>query len=360
MNNAVQRHAGRDPVIIQMPEVLNRMWIERNMGARFKVRSDVVFDFAVTRQIDSAGLGFIRSVHTLCGKSGNKLTLKNISAEQVKLLKSWPEASQPQKQKKSGSIFANVADYFLIFVAQATQALSVLVEMLYWGSIGLFKKQDLKRGALGEQMYQLGVKAFGIVGLLSFLIGVVLALQSAMQLRTYGAGIFLAPLIGILMVREMGPLLTAIILAGRTGSATTAEIATMGVSEEIDALKTMGINPIQFVVVPKFWAITFTMPLLSIFATTAGIIGGFIIGVTYLDLAPNLFFGELMKNLNARDISAGFIKSVVFSWLIIWIGAYYGLRVRGGAEAVGKETTESVVTGIFIIIIADAIFSFIL
>ena len=162
------------------------------------------------------------------------------------------------------------------------------------------------------------------------------------------------------MVREMGPLLTAIILAGRTGSATTAEIATMGVNEEIDALRTMGVNPIQFVVVPKFWAITATMPLLTIISTTAGILGGYFIAVFYLGLAPSLFFNELSKNLHFNDINAGFIKSVVFSWLIIWIGSFYGLRVRGGAEAVGKETTASVVTGIFIIIIADALFSFIL
>jgi phospholipid/cholesterol/gamma-HCH transport system permease protein len=179
-----------------------------------------------------------------------------------------------------------------------------------------------------------------------------------MQLETYGAGIFLAPLIGISMVREFGPLMTAIILAGRTGSATTAEIATMGVGEEIDALKTMGINPIQFIVVPKFWAISITMPILSIMATVAGIFGGFLIAVLYLDLASSLFWNELAKSLHFRDILAGFIKSVVFSWLIIWVGAFYGFRVRGGAEAVGKETTASVVTGIFIIIIADAIFSF--
>ncbi len=247
-----------------------------------------------------------------------------------------------------------------MFFKQATEALSVLVEMLYWGTIGVLRKQDFKRGALGEQMYQLGFKAVGIVSLLSFLIGIVLALQTAMQLRTYGAGIFLAPLIGLTMVREMGPLLTAIILAGRTGSATTAEIATMGVSEEIDALRTMGINPVQFVVVPKFWAITLTMPLLSIIATAAGIFGGYCIAIAYLDLAPSLFISELSKHIGFDDFWAGFVKSVIFSWLIIWIGAYYGLRVRGGAEAVGKETTESVVTGIFIIIIADAIFSFLL
>ena len=361
MNNGVQKRVGREPEIVLLPEILNRTWIEQNRAGRTKFRTDMIFDFSATRKIDSAGLGFIRSMNTLCKKSGTTLTLKNISSEHLEALKSWPVTGNATAGKKSHlSFFTDIADVLLSAWVQTVQALSVLVEMLYWGTIGVFRKQDFKRGALGEQMYQLGFRAVGIVGLLSFLIGIVLALQTAMQLRTYGAGIFLAPLIGLTMVREMGPLLTAIILAGRTGSATTAEIATMGVSEEIDALRTMGINPVQFVVVPKFWAITITMPLLSIIATAAGIIGGFFIAITYLDLAPTLFIGELSKNLKINDFMAGFIKSIIFSWLIIWIGAFYGLRVHGGAEAVGKETTSSVVTGIFVIIIADAVFSFIL
>ena len=209
-------------------------------------------------------------------------------------------------------------------------------------------------------MYQLGFKALGIVGLLAFLVGVVLALQTAIQLKAFGADIFLAPMIGISMIRELGPLMTAIILAGRTGSATTAEIATMGVQEELDALQTMSINPIQFVVVPKFWAITLTMPVLSIVSVASGIFGGFLVAVFYLDTSAGLFVSELCKNIFLMDFLAGFIKSIVFSWLIVWIGAYYGLRVRGGAEEVGRETTASVVTGIFAIIMADAAFSFII
>ncbi|MBN1578008.1 MAG: MlaE family lipid ABC transporter permease subunit [Chitinispirillaceae bacterium] len=360
MNKTPQNGRKPDRETVLMPEVLDRSWVERQQIARIHPRNDLTFDFSKTQRIDSAGFGYIRALHHLYSQSGRRLILTNIASEHLQTLKSWPAVEPASSGIKGGSLFIRAADAFLLIVNQAVGALSILVEMLYWGTIGILKKQDFKRGALGEQMYQLGFKAVGIVGLLSFLIGIVLSLQTAMQLRTYGAGIFLASLIGLTMVREMGPLLTAIILAGRTGSATTAEIATMGVSEEIDALKTMGINPIQFVVVPKFWAITLTMPLLSIIATTAGILGGFFVAISYLDLAPTLFLGELSKNIHFKDFSAGFIKSVVFAWLIIWIGSFYGFRVRGGAEAVGKETTESVVTGIFIIIIADAIFSFIL
>jgi len=290
------------------------------------------------------------------------MVLRNIPSDLLSNLQSWGTVPSPVLlvDNIEKSVLEKIGEFVYSLKNEASQSLSMLTEMVHWGTLGLLKKRDYRRGVLGEQMYQLGFKALGIVGLLSLLIGLVLALQTAIQLQTYGAGVFLAPLIGKSMVVELGPLLTAIILAGRTGSATTAEIATMGVGEELDALKTMGINPIQFVVVPKFWAITITMPLLSIIATAAGIVGGFIVATMYLDLAPNMYWSDLGMYLTFKDVVAGFTKSVAFSWLIIWIGACYGFRVHGGAEAVGKETTASVVTAIFAIIVADAFFSFFL
>ncbi|MCX7725209.1 MAG: ABC transporter permease [Chitinispirillaceae bacterium] len=345
-----------------LPELLNRAWVENKGKELFYWKlKELRLDFSNTKEIDSTGVAFVRSLNRYFIVHHQKLILKNISSQQLRLLKSYPgKKIEPPPKRNISSLFVSIANGFLALLTQIIEATSVLVEMLYWGSIGVIKKSDIRRGSLLEQMYLLGFKAAGIVGILSFLIGIVLSLQTAMQLRTYGAGIFLAPLIGISMVRELGPLLTAIILAGRTGSATTAEIATMSVNEEIDALKTMGINPIQFVVVPKFWAITITMPLLTIIATATGILGGYLIGILYLDLSTDLFFSEFSKHIKFNDVFANVIKSLVFSWLIISIGAFYGLRVRGGAEAVGRETTNSVVTGIFVIIIADALFSFIL
>jgi phospholipid/cholesterol/gamma-HCH transport system permease protein len=238
-------------------------------------------------------------------------------------------------------------------------AMVVLVEMIYWGTVGLLQKRDFRKGVLGEQMYNLGYGALPITALLTFLIGIAVATQSAIQLKQFGADVFLVMLVVIGMVREMGPLMAAIILAGRTGSATTAEIATMKVQEEIDALKTMGLNEIQFVVVPKFWAISITMPLLSVWATIAGILGGFVVAYFYSGLSVEIIMDEFMKNIILKDFVISLIKSLVFSWLILWIGAYYGFGVRGGAEEVGKATTKSVVAAIFVIVIADALFSFI-
>lgn len=346
---------------ITFPETLDRLWIEKTDLLNQKPDKTLIIDLLKTTRIDSAGYCFIRLLHTTYEEGGGKLIIRNLDPEFEQTLKSWSlSGNEPASQPRKGSFFERCGNTLLAFKENSLSALSVLTEMLYWGTLGLLKKRDFKRGVLGEQMFLLGYKAFWIISLLSFLVGIILALQTAMQLQNFGAGIFLAPLIGITMVREFGPLLTAIILAGRTGSATTAEIATMVVGEELEALQTMGINPVQYVVVPKFWAITLTMPVLSIMSTTAGILGGYFVAIGYLDLSSTLFWNELAKSIHFRDFWAGFVKSVIFSWLIIWIGSYYGFRVRGGAEAVGKETTASVVTGIFIIILADALFSFIL
>ena len=348
-------------IIIALPENLDRNWVIASKLLQAPPRM-LVLDFSRTKRLDSAAICAIRLMNTTHTDNGNRLILRNIPPALLSALQSspTPNLSTLKADRSKPDIFIKIGDSLLAAKDSSLLALSILTEMLYWGTIGALKRQDYRRGSLGEQMFQLGYKAFGIVGLLSFLIGMVLALQAAIQLKVYGAGVFLGPLIGLTMVREMGPLLTAVILAGRTGSATTAEIGTMGVGEELDALKTMGVNPVQFVVVPKFWAITITMPVLSVLATAAGILGGYCIGLTYLDLNSSLYWGELSNAIAFKDIVAGFTKSVVFSWLIIWIGAFYGFKVHGGAESVGRETTASVVACIFVIIIADALFSFVL
>jgi phospholipid/cholesterol/gamma-HCH transport system permease protein len=348
--------------VISLPETLDRAWVEKNNLLHKHGKGELILDFSQTRRIDSAALCVIRLLHKMYKKTNRKLILRNIAQPVLSILEALPETAPVVSKtgQNPHKLLVHAGDRFLAAKETVISALSVLVEMLYWGTAGALKKQDFRKGVLGEQMFLLGYKALGIVVLLSFLIGLVLALQAAIQLKTFGAGVFLGPLIGVTMVREMGPLLTAIILAGRTGSATTAEIGTMGVGEELDALKTMGINPIQFVVVPKFWAISLTMPVLSICGTFAGILGGWSVALFYLDLSSSLYWDQLWQYLFFKDVLAGFIKSVVFSWLIIWIGAFFGFRVRGGAQGVGRETTASVVACIFIIIITDALFSFVL
>jgi phospholipid/cholesterol/gamma-HCH transport system permease protein len=345
--------------IIPLPEDLDRNWVIASKLLQIKSHA-LILDFSQTKRLDSAAICAIRFMHARHAKKGKPLTLRNIQPALLQSLESSRTLSLSTSiaVHSAPGFFNKIGDSLFASKDNAIQALSILTEMLYWGTIGALKRQDFRQGSLGEQMYQLGYKAFGIVGLLSFLVGMVLALQAAIQLKIYGASVFLGPLIGITMVREMGPLLTAVILAGRTGSATAAEIGTMGVGEELDALRTMGVNPVQYVVVPKFWAITITMPVLSVLSTAAGILGGYCIGLAYLDMSSNLYWDGLSQALFFRDIVISVTKSIVFSWLIIWIGAFYGFKVHGGAESVGRETTASVVACIFIIIITDALFSF--
>jgi phospholipid/cholesterol/gamma-HCH transport system permease protein len=214
-----------------------------------------------------------------------------------------------------------------------------------------------RRGAVVEQAVLIGLDAVGVVGLLSFIIGLILSLQAAAQLRLVGANIFVADLVAVSMVREMGPMMTAILIAGRSGSAMAAEIATMKVSEEIDALRTMAVDPLRYVVVPKLLAITICTPLLATLSTLVGIGGGLLVAMAYLRLPAVAYVNECITVLRAVDILSGLSKSVVFAWLIAVISSYCGMRASGGAEGVGRETTSSVVASIFAVIVADVIFS---
>ncbi|MCA9540126.1 MAG: MlaE family lipid ABC transporter permease subunit [Myxococcales bacterium] len=217
--------------------------------------------------------------------------------------------------------------------------------------------RKLRFGALIEQAIDIGSRALGIVGLITFLVGLTVAFQSAHQLRQFGAAIFVADLTAVSMVREMAPLMTAILVAGRSGSSIAAEIATMQVSEEIDALTVMGLDPIHFLALPRLLAITLMVPLLTVLSDLLGMLGGFLVGVVYLDIAWNAFLNQMLDALAPWDLISGLVKSLAFAYGIGLIGLYYGFRVRGGASEVGRTTTASVVASIFYIIVADCLFS---
>jgi phospholipid/cholesterol/gamma-HCH transport system permease protein len=204
---------------------------------------------------------------------------------------------------------------------------------------------------------QTGINALPIVGLISFLVGVVLAYQGADQLRQFNAQFLTVNMVGISVLREMGILLTAIVVAGRSGSAFTAQIGTMQVSEEVDALRTMGLDPMEVLVIPRVAALVITLPILTFFADLMGLLGG---GMMYAVLVDQTF-GQYVSRLNdvvtATMFWVGMVKAPVFAGLIALVGCFEGLRVTGSAESVGKMTTRSVVEGIFLVIISDALFS---
>ncbi len=206
-------------------------------------------------------------------------------------------------------------------------------------------------------MERAGWDAVPIISTIALLVGAVLAMQAAAQLAQYGVALYVADMVGISLTRELGPLITAVVVAGRSGSAFAAEIGTMKVNEEVDALETMGLSPIGFLVAPKFIALLIMVPCLSTLMNTLGIAGGFLIGVFNLGLAPMLYFEQTIAALHVNDIAAGLIKSFVFAAIIAATGCFRGMEVEGGADAVGRKTTSAVVTSIFLVILADAIFT---
>ena len=207
------------------------------------------------------------------------------------------------------------------------------------------------------QMQQCGAQGLPIVGLISFLVGVIMAYQSAVLLRQFGADIYVADLIGLGVVREMGPMMAAVVLAGRTGAAFAAEIGNMKANEEIDALETLGMNPVQFLVLPRLVALQLMMPLLALYANALGVLGGMLIAWGLLDLPPVTYWIETKSVLDLSDLASGLIKSVAFGGLIGFAGCLRGMQADRSAAGVGKAATSAVVTAILCIILADAVFA---
>ncbi len=205
-------------------------------------------------------------------------------------------------------------------------------------------------------MEKTGVNALPIVALISFLLGLVIAFMSSLQLQQFGANIYVASLVSIAMVSELGPIMTAIVVAGRSGSAFAAEIGTMRISEEIDALFLMGFAPTLFLVVPRITAAIIVVPLLTLFSDIFAVFGGLVVGVFLLDLTMSAYIAQTLKALSLFEVLWGLSKSVVFAAMIGWIGCLRGFQTRGGADAVGNAATSAVVTSIFFIILVDSIF----
>jgi len=250
-----------------------------------------------------------------------------------------------------------VGEQTLELVAAGQRLLELVGELAYWLAIAPWHGKGIKWDRTFEQIVKIGVEGVPIVTFLSFLIGAVLSLNGASQLRQFGAAIYIANLVGVSMTREMAPLITAIIVAGRSGSAITAELGTMVVSEEVDAMRTMALNPGRFLLLPRVLALLCAVPCLTILSNLAGIFGGYWVGVILLGLGSRNYLQQTAQSLLIGDLVTGMVKSVVFALLIGLVSCYRGFYVRGGAEGVGTNTTASVVTSIVLCILADAVFT---
>jgi len=219
--------------------------------------------------------------------------------------------------------------------------------------VGPFRGERVRLRATVTQAVRAGVDSLPLVALICFLVGMIMALQSAYQLRQLGAMDLVAGLVAVSITRELAPLLTAIVVTGRYGSAIAAELGTMKVTQEIDALQVMGLNPVTFLVVPRLVALVVTLPCLAIFADVIGIVGGQVIAVTGLGLRPDRYVALTLDSLVLQDVHTGLIKAAAFGAIIGLVGCHEGLKTSGGAEEVGRSTTSAVVRSIVLIIATD-------
>lgn len=233
----------------------------------------------------------------------------------------------------------------------------LITDTVYWLVRAPLRRKGLRVRYALVQFVEYGIHSLPIVSLICFLMGAILALQSAYQLANFGAAYLVADLVSISAMRELAPLMTAILIAGRSGSAIAAEIGTMKVGEELDALHVMGLNVTRFLVVPKFIGMLFAVPMLTAISVVTMIVGGFVLSVFYLGMDANGYIRRSAGAIHAIDLATGMTKSVFFAIMICWIGVFRGLQVEGGAEGVGRQTTSAVVHSIFMIIGLDLVFT---
>ena len=342
-------------------------WTARGLGAlprrleRMRwPAGPLVIDLEGLQRLDTAGAWVLERLRRRLEAEGHPVRLTAVPAEAADLLaiaaEHGSEAAELPRPETPGALeslgrqaVASLGNALGLLDFIGRSALSALRLLRHPGRI----RWRATLHALGEA----GHKALPIVGLLAFLLGIVITYQGGVQLRLYGASIFVADLVGLSMLRELAPIMTAIIVAGRTGSAYTAQIGTMQVTEEVDALRSLGIDPLELLVLPKIAALLLALPLLTVYADLMGVLGGMVMAKVQLGLSYTTFLDRLQDAVSVRSYLVGLGKTPVFAAVIALIGCHQGFRVSGSAESVGRRTTLAVVQSILAVIVIDALFS---
>ena len=320
-------------------------------------------DGAAISRLDSAGAMLLLNTKQALEKASGKPASLSLPQNFLPLLETVersihaPPTTLPQRRTMRGYL-SDVGEYTIELLFQGYALVGFLGRVTVESIQGIIRPtREIPWPAFVKQIEETGLNALPIVGLLSFLIGIVIAYQGADQLRQFGAEIFTVNLLGVATLREIGGLMTAIIVAGRSGSAFTAQIGTMKVNQEIDAMQTIGVNVVEVLVLPRVLALMITLPLLTFYADVMGLIGGAM--MVYFDLGYTVpaYMRQLESAITPTTFFVGMIKAPVFAYLIAIVGCLEGLRVQSNAESVGQQTTRAVVESIFLVIVVDAVFS---
>ncbi|MDB5411393.1 MAG: putative transporter, permease protein [Rhodospirillales bacterium] len=326
--------------------------------------SSIVIDLAEVVALDTAGAWLVlRTQQALAAGGRRSVGLENIGARYLPLMHQVEESGGrrqhllPPSYYRFGDFTARIGRITIGLVKRGGELLGFVGLIAIIAFRALRHPSRIRFTSLINHMEQTGVDALPIVGLLSFLIGVVMAFQGADQLRRFGAEIYTVNLLGVAILRELGVLLAAIIIAGRSGSAFTAQIGTMKVNEEVDALQVLGMDPVEVLVLPRLMALLLTMPLIAFYSNIMALAGGALMAWATLDIPFSVFLQQLQGAISGWTFWLGVLKAPFFAGIIALTGCYEGLRVARSAESVGRQTTRSVVESIFLIIVADALFS---
>jgi phospholipid/cholesterol/gamma-HCH transport system permease protein len=319
-------------------------------------------DISSLSQMDTAGAWFLVDQRARAAQRGIVLEITGATSAQGQLLKTVEQNMPPDDQPRIGR--PSIADRFEVFGQKVTRGFRMTVELTsFLGQViatlgGIIRHPSrLRLTSVVHHCQEIGVSAVPIVALMAFLIGVVLAFQGSAQLRQFGAEVFVVDLIAISILRELGILLTSIIVAGRSGSAFTAAIGSMKMREEIDAMRTLGLDPVTILVVPRVLGLMLMLPALGLIANISGLVGGALMSWIELGVSPAVFQTRLVSNTDVWHFSVGMIKAPFFALIIGIIGCYQGMKVGGDAESLGRLTSASVVLSIFMVIVVDAMFS---
>jgi len=318
----------------------------------------VSFDASGLTGWDSNLLTFMLKVRQLATEKKIEMRSEGLPEGAKRLLQlalAVPERQGARKTSRKDPFFSRVGQTTLGSIASVSEALAFIGGTVIAFSRLLVGRASLRKSDLALFMQESGIQALGIVSLISLLVGLIFAFVGAIQLKAFGAQIYVADLVGIAMVRVMGAVMTGIIMAGRTGASYAAQLGTMQVNEEIDALQTLGISPMEFLVLPRMLALIVMMPLLCLYADVMGILGGLIVGVTMLDLNPILYLNETRLTFTLTNLWIGLLYSAVFGIIIALCGCLRGIQCGRSASAVGEATTSAVVTSIVSIVVATAI-----